>query len=170
MSDEERLDLQLEALFQARDRDDMEPTILALTALLDRNPDHPGVLYELGGAYDTAGREAEAAELYERALASGLDGRRLRQCLLQYGSTLRNLGRSAESVTVLGRAREQFPDSESLAIFHALSLHAAGRSDAAVGELLVTIAERFATPEVVRYRAAIRGNGEHLLELDRACR
>lgn len=156
----------LRVLFEARDRDDMAPTIRALQEMLAEHPDDPHVLYEVGGAYDTAGEEDTAAGYYERALATGLSGDTLRRCLLQYGSTLRNLGRYDESLAVLDRALAGFPTSESVRVWHALSLHAAGRSDAAVAELMEVAADGIRTPDLHRYEAAIRGNAEYLRSLD----
>ncbi|WP_431219413.1 tetratricopeptide repeat protein [Leifsonia xyli] len=156
----------LRALFESRDRDDMAPTIHALLAVQSEHPDDPNVLYEVGGAYDTAGEEETAAGYYERALAAGLDGDTLRRCLLQYGSTLRNLGRFDDSLAALDRALSLFPDSPSVRVWHALSLHAAGRSDAAVAELMEVAADEIRTPDLQRYQAAIRGNAEYLREVD----
>ena len=156
----------LSALFAARDRDDMAPTVRALLDVLAEHPDDPHVLYEVGGAYDTAGEEETAAGYYERALEARLGGDTLRRCLLQYGSTLRNLERFDESVAVLDRARALFPASESIRVWHALSLHAAGRSDAAVAELMEVAADGIRTPDLQRYEAAIRGNAAYLRSLD----
>ena len=151
-----------------KDRADMGPTIAYFEELLGRYPGNPYVLYEVGGAYDTAGREEEAVTYYEQAFAAGLEGDAVRRCLIQYGSTLRNLDRFEESVAVLERARREFPGSDSVRLFLALSLHAAGRGDRAVGELLELAAERIDSADVRRYEAALRGNAEYLLELDRA--
>lgn len=156
----------LQDLFAARDRDDMGPTIHALQEVLTEHPDDPHVLYEVGGAYDTAGEEETAAGYYERALDAGLSDDTLRRCLLQYGSTLRNLGRFDESLAVLDRALALFPGSESVRVWHALSLHAAARSDAAVAELMEVAADGFRTPDLQRYEAAIRGNAAYLRSLD----
>jgi tetratricopeptide (TPR) repeat protein len=156
----------LRDLFEARDRDDMGPTIQALQEVLAEHPDDPHVLYEVGGAYDTAGEEETAAGYYERALAAGLSDDTLRRCLIQYGSTLRNLCRFDESLAVLDRALALFPGSESVRVWHALSLHAAGRSDAAVAELMEVAADGIRTPDLQRYEAAIRGNAAYLRSLD----
>ncbi|MFP3467030.1 tetratricopeptide repeat protein [Leifsonia sp. SIMBA_070] len=155
----------LAALFAARDRDDMAPTIGALLEVLAEHPDDPHVLYEVGGAYDTAGEEETAAGYYERALDAGLAGDTLRRCLLQYGSTLRNLGRFDESLAALDRALTLFPSSESVRVWHALSLHAAGRSDAAVAELMEVAADHIRSPDLLRYEAALRGNAAYLRSL-----
>jgi tetratricopeptide (TPR) repeat protein len=156
----------LRTLFDARDRADMQPTIDALREVLAEHPDDPHVLYEVGGAYDTAGAEDTAAGFYERALDAGLDGEWLRKCLLQYGSTLRNLDRFDESLAVLDRALALFPDSDSVRVWHALSLHAAGRSDAAVAALMELASDRIRTPDLLRYEAALRGNAAYLREVD----
>lgn len=156
----------LAAIFDRRDREHMQPTIDAFLAVLAEHPDDPHVLYEVGGSYDTAGEEEIAAGYYEHALETGLRGETLRKCLLQYGSTLRNLGRFDESLAVLDRARELFAASESVRVWHALSLHAAGRSDAAVAALMEVAADNIRTPDLLRYEAGLRGNAAYLWSLD----
>src|SRR5580692_3399466 len=75
--------------YAQRDRANMGPTIAYFESLLAEHPGHPVLTYEVAGAYDTAGQEEKARELYERALDLGLAGDTLRRCLCQYGSTLR---------------------------------------------------------------------------------
>ena len=166
MSEESELETAIAEGYARRDRANMGPTISYFEGLLARHPEHARVLYEVGGAYDTAGDESAARGFYERAMAAGLDGDALRRCLLQYGSTLRNLGLFDESLTALETARGMFPDSDSVRLFHALSLHAAGRSDGAVAELLEIAADRITSPDVDRYKAALRGNAEFLAAED----
>src|SRR5215475_9951322 len=103
--------------YERRDRADMAPTIAYFESLLAAHPDHPVLVYEVGGAYDTAGQEATALGYYERALALGLGGDVLRRCLCQYGSTLRWLGRYDESLAALDRARTEFPGSDAVRVF-----------------------------------------------------
>ena len=153
-------------IFGRRDREHMQPTIDAFLALLAEHPNQPEVLYEVGGSYDTDGQEQTALGYYEAAMAAGLSGDTLRKCLLQYGSTLRLLGRHEESVAALDRALAGWPESPSVRAFHALGLHAAGRSDGAVGELLALVAEEIRTPDVLRYEAALRGNAGYLIGRD----
>ncbi|RZS64762.1 tetratricopeptide repeat protein [Agromyces ramosus] len=162
------LEATIAEIFGRRDREDMQPTIEAFLALLDEHPGRPEVLYEVGGSYDTAGEEATAAGYYEAALAAGLSGDTLRKCLLQYGSTLRLLGRYDDSVAVLDRALAGWPGSPSVRAFHALGLHAAGRSHGAVGELLALVADAVRTPDILRYEAALHGNAGYLIGLDAA--
>ena len=156
------LDDNLDRIFAARNRDDMAPMIAALLPIYAQHPENARVLYEVGGAYDTAGDEQTAVGFYERAIAAGLDGDLARRCAVQYGSTLRNLGRYAESLEVFARARQQHPESPSLATFEALTRHAAGETDAAFAGLLDVIADHVDGPDLERYRPALRGNAEYL--------
>ena len=160
------LHIELDRIFAARDRDNMGPTIAALLHVYELHPRDPRVLYEVGGAYDTAGEETTALGFYERAMTEGLDGDVRRQCCLQYGSTLRNLGRLDESVTVFAQARREFPDSVALGAFEALSLHAAGQINTALGSLLALLADHVHSDEIERYKPAMRGNAEYLTSLD----
>jgi len=157
------LEAQLDSIVASRDRENMGPTIDALLPLYDEHPDDPRVLYEVGGAYDTAGEEATALEFYERSMEKGLAGDIRRRCYLQYGSTLRNLGRIEESLRVFARARTEFPDSAALRAFEALTFHAAGRVDTALASLLELVAEHVDAPELERYKPALRGNADYLL-------
>jgi tetratricopeptide (TPR) repeat protein len=151
----------IEAAFARRDRANMAPTIAFFEDLLREHPGNPYVLYEVGGSYDTDGQEEKALVYYERALP-GLSGDTKRRCLLQYGSTLRNLGRYDESLAVFTRACQEFPESDALRVFKALTLNAAGRKDKALATLLLVIADRVDAPELKRYEAAIRGNADYL--------
>ncbi|MEU4193298.1 tetratricopeptide repeat protein [Kribbella sp. NPDC026611] len=150
--------------FARRDRGNMQPTIDFFERLLTEHPDNAYVLYEVGGAYDTDGQEERAIGYYERALP-GLTGDTRRKCLLQYGSTLRNLDRFDDSLDVFKQACAEFPESDSLRVFKALTLHAAGRKDQALATLLLVIADRVDTAEIKRYEAAIRGNADYLANL-----
>lgn len=143
--------------YERRDRDDMAPTIAYFENLLAQHPDHPVLVYEVAGAYDTAGQEERARELYVRALELGLDGDRLRMCLCQYGSTLRWLGRLDDSIAVLERGRREFPDSESIRVFLALTLAEAGRVDAAVAELMTVVTDHAEVTDLGRYATGLRG-------------
>lgn len=160
------LQARLREIFDRRDRANMQPTIDAFRAVLEQHPGDPDVLYEIGGAYDTDGQEETAAGYYENAMTAGLKGDTLRRCLIQYGSTLRNLGRFDESLRIFARARRDFPESESVRVFEALTLHAGSRSDAAMARMLELVVDRLQTPEILRYEAALRGNAAYLADRD----
>ena len=89
-------------------------------------------------AYDREGYEAEAIPHYEQAIAAGLDDEQLQKAMLGLGSSLRNVDRIDESVSVLEDAVRRFPDHRSLPVFLAFSLWSAGRR----GEALALLARR----------------------------
>jgi tetratricopeptide (TPR) repeat protein len=156
------LDEELDRILGGRDRNNMQPTIAALLPLHASHPRNARVLYEVGGAYDTAGQEILARGFYEKALAAGLDGDLLRRCYLQYGSTLRNLGEHEKSCAVFRKARTAFPGSPELAVFEAITLQAAGRPHQSIALLLELAVEFIRTPDIGRYRAAIEGNAAYI--------
>lgn len=88
--------------------------------------------FELAGMYDSMGYEAEASEEYERALELGLDDARHAQLAVQYGSTLRNLGRLDEAIGVLQSAPVHESTGSAPRVVLALALHSAGRKDEAL--------------------------------------
>ncbi|QAY69458.1 tetratricopeptide repeat protein [Xylanimonas protaetiae] len=143
--------------YERRDRADMAPTIAYFADLLAQHPGHPVLTYELAGAYDTAGEEATARALYERALDLGLEGDALRRCLCQYGSTLRWLGELGASRAVLDRARREFPESDAVRVFSALTHLDAGVADAAVGELLTVVTAHADVTDLGRWAEGLRG-------------
>jgi Flp pilus assembly protein TadD len=108
------------------------------------------------GELDAAGREAEAAPLYEQALAAGLSGDDLRRGVVQYGSTLRNLGRCDEAVSVLRRASAEFPGSASVQVFLALALTSAGHSEEAVRRLITLALDQIGSDDLQYYERALR--------------
>lgn len=143
--------------YERRNRADMAPTIQYFAGLLDAHPDHPVLVYELAGAYDTAGQEAVAREHYERALQLGLEGDVLRRCLCQYGSTLRWLGELDASREVLERARSAFPESDAVRVFSALTRLEAADADGAVAELLTVITDHAEATDLGRWAAGLAG-------------
>lgn len=150
--------------YERRDRANMAPTIAYFEELLAHHPDHPVLTFEVAGAYDSAGDETKAKGLYERALELGLRGESLRRCLCQYGSTLRWLGELDASLAVLERARSEFPQSESVRVFQALTLHELGRADEAVALLLGIVAQHGGVTDLGRYAAGLGGLAQWLLE------
>ena len=88
--------------------------------------------FELGGAYDSAGFENEAAAHYERAIGLGLAGNSREQLDIQYASTLRNLGRTDEAILLLQHTPADAELADEHRAFLALALHSAGRADEAV--------------------------------------
>lgn len=150
--------------YAERDRSDMAPTIRYFEELLAAHPGHPVLTYEVAGAYDTAGREADACAGYEEALRLGLDGEALRRCLCQYASTLRWLARYDESREVLQRARREYPRSEAVRVFLALTLNDSGDHDAAVAELLTIVTDHAEVTDLGRYATGLAGLAQWLAD------
>ncbi len=111
--------------------------------------------YELGGEHDSAGRPDEAVPHYERALALGLPDELLPGCLLQLGSTLRNLGRVDEALVLFDDGLEQFPEHVSLRLFRAFALADLGREREALVDVLNLARTRIDAPEVQRYARSL---------------
>jgi tetratricopeptide (TPR) repeat protein len=150
--------------YAQRDRANMGPTIAYFESLLAKHPGHPVLVYEVAGAYDTAGQEEKARELYERALDLGLAGDTLRRCLCQYGSTLRWLGQYDKSLAALDRARKEWPESDAVRVFRALTLNDAGRSDEAVAELMTVITAHADVTDLGRWAEGLSGLAQWLAD------
>ena len=121
-------------------------------------PDSVRAAFDLAGAYDTLGRESEAAPAYERVLRLGLhnlteaDQARWH---VQYGSTLRLIGRIEESRAVLANGAMLFPQDGALPVFLAFTEIAAGRPDAALAALLAGAAATDPFGSRAYYRRAL---------------
>lgn len=116
--------------FDGADRDAAVEEMRRIVAL--RGPDDPDARFEMGGAYDSCGYEEEAAEEYAAARALGLSGARLAQLNIQEGSTLRNLGRLDEAIALLESTDPDPSIGDARAVFLALALRDAGRTDEAL--------------------------------------
>lgn len=162
------LDDELDRIFAGRDRNNMQPTIDALLPLYASHAENARVLYEVGGAYDTAGQEKTAEGFYEKALVAGLEGDLLRRCYVQYGSTLRNVGEYEKSRDVFVAARKTFPESPALGVFEAITLHTAGQSNEAIASLLDLVVDFVHAPDIDRYKPAISGNAAYIRSLETA--
>ncbi|MGW9021402.1 tetratricopeptide repeat protein [Leucobacter chromiiresistens] len=133
-------------------------TVARIAALAAELPhDDPRGAFELGGAYDSAGSEAAAAEQYERAIALGLSGRARAELDIQYASTLRNLGRAEEAVATLEASSGDPALGAARAAFLALALHSAGRPGAGLAVALEAIA-----PSLPRYQRSVRAYAAEL--------
>jgi tetratricopeptide (TPR) repeat protein len=115
--------------------------------------------FELAGMLDSMGWESEACKEYEHALTLGLDAARHAQLAVQYGSTLRNLDRLEEAITVLQAAPTHESTGSAPRIVLALALHSAGRKDEA---LRVAIEAQLAS--LPRYQRSMRRYAAALTE------
>lgn len=107
--------------------------IAAMRKLADACPATDGrAAFELAGMYDSMGFEVEAGVEYERALGLGLDDARHAQLAVQYGSTLRNLGRLDDAIAILSAAPSHESTGSAPRVVLALALHSVGRKDEAL--------------------------------------
>jgi predicted Zn-dependent protease len=100
---------------------------------------HPSdVLAQIEAAYgnDRAGDEHTAIRHYEEAYRLGVPADLRRRFLVGFGSTLRNVGRAEDAITVLAAAVEQDPTYPPFTAFLALALADAGHPKTALATLL----------------------------------
>ncbi|QAY73868.1 tetratricopeptide repeat protein [Agromyces protaetiae] len=103
--------------------------------------DDPRGPFETGGARDSAGLEAEAEHQYRRALELGLSGRPRVECLIQLASTVRNLGRPHEALSLLLEAERDPHDlGDAISAFRALALVDAGDARRAASVAVAALA------------------------------
>ena len=134
--------------------DALEPgeVIARIDALAAERPgDDPVALFERAGARDAAGLEAEAEPLYRAAIANGLAGSERVQAHIQLASTIRNLGRPAESVELLDAIEPEAAElRDAVVAFRALALIDLGQAVRAASESLTALA-----PHLPRYRVSL---------------
>ncbi|QSB21976.1 tetratricopeptide repeat protein [Curtobacterium sp. 24E2] len=124
---------------------------------------HPALgAFELGGANDSGGHEAEADVHYAAATAAGLadvDPARAAQMVVQHASTLRNLDRVDEAIAMLRDAPEHPSTGAAPRVFLALALHSAGRHNEAL-----RVAIEAVEPTLPRYHRSVRAYAAALTE------
>jgi catechol 2,3-dioxygenase-like lactoylglutathione lyase family enzyme len=121
------------------------PTQVTVFEELGPVPDEAIRLYEEGGVHDSEGRETQAEPLYHRALELGLPEPIRVQCVIQLASTIRNLGRFDESLSLLDGALAEHPADEWAAPIHAfraLALTSLGRDREATAAALTGMSTR----------------------------
>lgn len=138
-----------------RRADELESSQQQLLALMDHFPDHPLVLFEVGGSYDVMGEEEMAIPYYRRAIAAGLEGSDLQECLVCLGSTLRVVGEFEDAVAILEQAVDEFPQRSSGRVFLALAHYSNGAPDLAVGGLLALLLETTSDEDILAYADAL---------------
>ena len=158
----------LEALIAAgralEDEGRDDEAVAWFTRLAVQYPDDARVQFETGGAYDSAGHEAEAVTYYRRALALGLPEDALPKVAVQLGSSLRNIGEYAEAVAILEQAAARFPENHAVRAFLALALFSAGRQAEALAVMLRMTVE---TPGFYeRYHRSLRQYADMLVNPD----
>jgi GNAT superfamily N-acetyltransferase len=138
-----------------------EPEFLALIEELvaELPPDSATGLFERAASLDSTGHPDRAVPLYQQALTRGLTGERRRRAVIQLASSLRNLGRAAESVELLTAELDAGSDHLDDAVrgFLALALVEVGRDREAV-----SLALRALAPHLPRYQRSLATYGRLL--------
>lgn len=100
-------------------------------------------LFEQAGAFDSTGHSDRAVPLYEAALEAGLVGKRRRRAVIQMASSIRNLGRPQDAVTLLRDELRRDSDALDGAVraVLALALVDTGREREAVSVALTALSE-----------------------------
>lgn len=133
-----------------------EDVIVRIDELAAERPaDDAVALFERAGARDSAGIEAEAEVLYRRALEIGLDDERRTRATIQLASTIRNLGKTEESLAMLQAEYEREPRGplhDAAAAFYALALVSSGAPERAASVALQALA-----PHLPRYTRSVTG-------------
>ncbi|MDQ6931941.1 MAG: tetratricopeptide repeat protein [Candidatus Eremiobacteraeota bacterium] len=144
--------------------DDHEPgdflsKMQALTSEL--SPDDAIGMFELASANDSTGHEEQAASLYQRAIAAGLTGLRRRRAVIQLASTLRNLGRPQDSVSLLRIEQKAASDEldDAVIAFMALAL-----VDMKKEKEAVAIAVSALSRHLTRYNRSLENYAKELSE------
>jgi tetratricopeptide (TPR) repeat protein len=142
--------------------DDTDPVgfrarISALAAELPAGD--PIAAFERAGAYDATDRTDLAVPLYRAALAAGLPGDRRRRAVVQLASSLRWLGRTDESISLLEREidAETGPLDDAVRAFLALALADAGRPREALRQALTAL-----IPHLPAYQRSLTGYAAEL--------
>lgn len=144
----------------SRSEPEVEAAIESLVA--ERPADDAIAVFELAGVRDYVGREAEAEPLYRRALELGLDEPQHGQAIIQLASTVRNLGRPDDALTLLREtfaAHPEHPLADAATAFAALALADTG----AEREALVA-ALRALAPHLPGYGRAVTAYADELLD------
>jgi len=131
--------------------DDYEASQSLLLGLMEKYPNDPLVLFEVGGSYDVLGEEEMAVPYYRQAIAAGLDGDDLQECLICLGSSLRVLGDTDEAVSILEQAVDEFPERNSGRVFLALAHYSNGEMEKAVSALLSLLLKTTADDDILAY-------------------
>jgi tetratricopeptide (TPR) repeat protein len=130
--------------------------------------DYPNSAHaHIAAAYtaDRLGHEEESITFYERVLKLGFPTNE-DECefIIGFGSSLRNVGRLDDSLSVLRKGTLQFPMHAALHAFLALALHSCGKHQEAMTTLLTAALLAAKDDGFEGYSRALREYRDELLE------
>jgi hypothetical protein len=145
------------------ERDEADFLALMEKLVEELPPGDPDGLFERAASLDSTGHSDLAVPLYEHALEAGLTGERRRRAVIQMASSLRNLGRSQESVALLtaelGAPSDPLDDAVRTVL--ALALTDVGREREAVSIAVAALAAH-----LPRYQRSMANYARLLVEPD----
>jgi hypothetical protein len=145
------------------ERDEAEFLTLMEKLVGELPPGDPDGLFERAASLDSTGHSDLAVPLYERALVGGLAGERRRRAVIQMASSLRNVGRSQESVELLTAEAARVSDhlDDAVKTVLALALTDVGREREAVSIAVAALAAH-----LPRYQRSMANYARLLVEPD----
>ncbi len=141
---------------QLRKDNSPEQAFLLLTELLKSKPDDAMINYQMAWTCDFMGKESEAVPFYEKAISNGLTGEDRKGAMLGLGSTYRCLAEYQKSLEIFDQAVKEFADDRSLKVFRTLTLHNLGKSEEALGQLLIQLLDTTGDQLIKSYDKALR--------------
>ncbi|SHL55326.1 Tetratrico peptide repeat-containing protein [Chryseobacterium carnipullorum] len=117
--------------------------------------------FERACVYDSTGSEKDAEPLYRSALHLGLTGLRRRRARIQLASTLRNNGKTDESIEILREEKENYSDEldDAVNAFLALSLSSINNDKEALSVVLESLSKH-----LPRYNKSVYHYSKKLLK------
>lgn len=160
--DEEDWERRLSAAWASvDDLDETEFVELIADLAAERGPHDAVGIFERAGSLDSTGHSDLAVPLYREALDIGLTGERRRRAVIQMASSLRNLDRPEESVSLLTAELDAPSDDldDAVRAVLALALVDTGREREAVSIALIALA-----PHLPRYQRSMANYARLLLD------
>jgi len=148
--------LRMKKAMAVREAADLEG---ALELFHDLFQDYPGealIPYQIARTLELLAQDKKALPFYAQALELGLKGELRKQVLIGLGSAYRLEKKLDQSLELLERAREEFPDSKEIDLFLALTFYARKEYQKSTSLLLEHIAQTTTEPNVLSYQEALQ--------------
>jgi tetratricopeptide (TPR) repeat protein len=136
-------------------KDDENKLIKYFSELAEKYPNTARAKFELANAYDFIGQEDKAIKQYEDAIRIGLNAEYEAYALLQLGSSLRNVGRIDDAISVLSDAEKRYPEFPSITMFLGMAMHDKNMNTEALRTTLNAMLRHFKTSDIERYRVSL---------------